>query len=99
MTQEEMRAILEEFKSGLPVGITKEQMESTITTKMAELTAKFEATASKEELLGCKKEVEVLLHAAQVNDIVEVCSTQLLDFDQHGTVLEGKAEYICKSWK
>lgn len=56
-------------------------------------------TASKEELLGCKKEVELLLHSAQVNDIVEVCSTPLLDFDQHGTVLEGKAEYICKSWK
>lgn len=56
-------------------------------------------TASKEELIGCKKEIEILLHAAQVNDVVEVCSTPLLDFDQAGTVLEGNAEYICKSWK
>lgn len=63
MTQEEMKAILEEFKSGLPVGITKEQMESTITAKMAELTAKFEATASKEEL---KKLEETLKEHARL---------------------------------
>jgi glycosyltransferase involved in cell wall biosynthesis len=57
-------------------------------------------TGTAEELIACKEHIEKILSVAQIKDLVEVCSTPLLDFDQDGTVLEGKAEYVCRgSWK
>lgn len=57
-------------------------------------------TATQNELIDSKPHIEKILSLAQVENVVSVCSTPLLNFDECDTVLDGKPEYVCRgSWK
>lgn len=67
MNEQEMKAILDEFKAGLPKGISEADVAKAIESKMAELTAKFEnfATSSdfdslKNALKGLENEIKLM---------------------------------------
>ena len=60
MTQEEMKAILDEFKAGLPKGVTEAEVKTAIENKMAELTAKFENMATSADFDSLKNALKAL---------------------------------------
>lgn len=98
MTQEEMKAILDEFRAGLPKGITEADVAKAVEAKMAELTAKYEnfaTSADFESLKTALKSLETQIKdMATKEDKVETIESALLKkFAEMGikTVSELKA--------
>lgn len=55
MTQEEMKAVLDEFRAGLPKGISEADVTKAVEAKVSEIEKRFEGNVTKEDL---QKEME-----------------------------------------
>jgi hypothetical protein len=79
MTQEELKAILEEFKAGLPKGINEADVAKAVEAKMAEMTAKIEnfaTSADFESLKNAMKALETEIAKSRVEDEEKVDSIE-----------------------